>query len=89
MTDEQMIAIPAEPAKPVEPENQCWMSISASGISVRWDRALPDGPHKVTRVELMVAAAMIGIASSLTGNGAEAVLDSLLKFDHLTRGRKR
>jgi hypothetical protein len=82
MRDTQKIVIPADPPKPPKPEereNECWINVSASHISFRWDQPLPEEPHKVTRVELMVAAAMIGVARSLTGKGAEAVLDSLVK----------
>lgn len=66
-------------------EQHCSISISESDIWIRWDPPLPEGPHKVTRAEVMAAGALIGVARTLSGKGADEVISSLVKFDRAAR----
>ena len=76
---------------PIErPESQrCSISISDHGIDIYFHPALPDGPHKVTRAEMLAAAALMGIARTLTGRGDDEVLAALIKFDRAQKRGKR
>lgn len=81
------IPVPAEaPVK--QRENHCHISIEGDGIWVRFDRPLPDGPHKPTRMETMVAGALLGIARTMTGRGEEAVIDAIAGLEKKTRGKR-
>lgn len=61
--------------------NECWITISETSIHVHWDKPLPDGPHRPTRIETMAAGALLGIARTLTGRGEEAVIDAMAQFE--------
>jgi hypothetical protein len=69
-------------------QNSCHISIDADSISIRFDDPLPDGPHKVTRLETMAAGALLGIARTLTGRGDEAVVAAMVMFDKKTRAKR-
>ncbi len=81
MSDTQHIPLPA----PKEPELRCSIDLSNRGIWIHWEPALPDGPHKVSPVEIMAAGALIGIGRTLTGQGAADVIEALTKFDKASR----
>ena len=74
---------------PEQPRQQCSIEISAERVWIDFRPALPDGPHKVTRVEVMAAAALVGIARALTGQGEAEVMRALIRFDAATKRRKK
>ncbi len=76
----ERIEIPAE----AKPKQRCDIRISESDIWIDWTPALPDG-GKPSRVELMAAGALIGIARVLSGKGAEDVAAAAAKA---ARGRR-
>ncbi len=82
----ERIEIPEEQA--VE-KFRCSISISESSIWIDFRPALPQGPHKVTRTEVMAAAALVGIARTLTGRGEAEVMAAIGRFDSATKGRKK
>lgn len=75
-------------ARKLEPE--CSIRISRDGISLHWYPELPEDGHKPTRVELMAAGALMGVAGVLTGKGAEDIMRALVGFEKgARRGVKR
>ena len=84
----ERIAIPEEAPVQRERENECHISLGADGIWVRFDRPLPDGPHKPPRMETMVAGALLGIARTLTGRGEEAVIDAIAGMEKKGKARR-
>jgi hypothetical protein len=63
--------------EPAERELECSIHISKRGIDLYWQPELPAGEHKATRVELMVAGALMGVARALTGKGEADVLAAI------------
>jgi hypothetical protein len=74
---------------PVDKEQHCYISLSDNRISFDFEPKLADGPHKPSRTEIMVAAALVGIARVLTGKGAEQVIHALAQFERETGRAKR
>ena len=84
----------------VRDRQRCSISISDHGIDFYFTPALPDEPHRPSRVEIMAAGAlflrpirkppgrsMVGMARALTGKGVEQVIHALAQFERET-GRK-
>jgi hypothetical protein len=68
---------------------RCIITIEASGrVTVDWDPALPDGPHKLSRVETLAAGAIVGIGKALTGKGYDQMVAVLTAFDRAKTGSK-
>jgi hypothetical protein len=55
--------------------------LSLEQCAIAWDPALPDGPHRMTRVEAVAAGAALGIANAITGKGHDEIARVLAKFD--------
>ncbi len=77
--------IPLEEMPSLKRGNSCYIHLDERTVSIHWDQALPDGPHKPTRVETMAAGALLGIARTLTGRGEEAVIDAIAMFEKKRR----
>ena len=65
----------------------CIITIEASGkVTVDWDPALPDGPHKSSSVEALAAGALLGIGRALTGKGHDEMVRLLATFEKAKNG---
>ena len=67
---------------------ECRISIDDHSLWIDFTPKLQDDPHKPTKVELMAAGALMGIAGVLTGKGADEILAALAKFERDARRRK-
>jgi hypothetical protein len=81
------IPIVSPPEKKVR--ERCTIDIDAESLWIRFDPPLPDGPHKPTRMEVMAAAALVGIARALTGQGETEVMQAVQRFDAAAKRRKK
>ena len=50
-------------------------------MTVDWDPALPEGPHKLRRVEALAAGAILGIGKTLTGKGYDELVRVIAQFN--------
>ena len=42
---------------------------------------LPEGPHKLSRVEVMAGGALLGMGKAITGKGYEEIVRAMVIFD--------
>jgi hypothetical protein len=75
MSDELRVDIPVER----ERESTCYLSITHTSVDLHFNPKLPEGEHKPTRVELMAAAALLGISRVLSGKGETEILNAMRK----------
>ncbi len=78
MTDQHI------PLEPVE-KQRCSISISSAEVSIYWHPALPEEAHKPSRIEIMAAGALLGIARALMGKGEDEILAAIRR----TAGRRK
>jgi hypothetical protein len=83
---EQSAYIPI-PSETAVRRNHCNISIGDDSIHLYFDQPIPDGPHKVTRMETMAAAALLGIARALTGQAEKDVVRAIAAMER--GGKKR
>ena len=70
-------------------KQRCHITLSENGVDIDFYPALMSEPHKPSRVEIMAAAALVGIARALTGKGAEQVVHALAQFEREAGRKKR
>lgn len=69
--------MPDEPQLP----RRCTITLDIrTGLHIRWDPPLPDGPHRVNWVEAAAAGALIGIGKAITGKGYGEIIQALKKL---------
>lgn len=75
---------------PKDRRQEVTIRISDDSLWIDFRPPLVAEAHKPSRVEIMAAAALVGIARALTGKGADQVIDLMSKFERDTaRGRKK
>jgi hypothetical protein len=70
-------------------KQRCHITLSETGIDIDFYPPLESEPHKPSRVEIMAAGALLGLARALTGKGAEQVIHALAQFERETGRKKR
>lgn len=60
---------------------KCTITITNGKVTIAWEPSLPDGPHEVTKTELLAAGAVFGMSQALTARGKRATLRALQQFD--------
>ena len=65
---------------------KCTITITDHAATIVWDPSLQDGPHPVSKAELLAAAAVFGMSQALTARGKRATIRVLEEFERARGG---